>query len=67
MGFTPIGDDHDSDCMAPHGRGINCNCVPPATSWAPPNDVDVLRKETWDDRVALAKKWESERSHGRGR
>lgn len=65
MGFTPKGSAHDNDCPAPHMRGIRCNCVPPATVWSAPNDVDVHRKETWEDRLALARRWTSEQSHGR--
>jgi hypothetical protein len=65
MGFQPVGDDHDADCVAPHARGIRCGCVPPATSWGQPRDVDEFRKETWEDRVALANQWSREGSHGR--
>lgn len=50
MGFTPGGDDHQWDCGYRFDPGINCNCYPPATVWSQPHDVDVLRKETLEDR-----------------
>lgn len=65
MGFVPMGSSHDDDCDSRFGGGIRCNCVPPATTWHGPTDVDVHRKETWDDRLALAHKWSREGSHGR--
>lgn len=66
MGFSPIGSDHDGDCIRyTHGPGFICICVPPATTWSQPRDVDEYRKETWDDRKALAEKWSREGSHGR--
>jgi hypothetical protein len=65
MGFTPMGDDHDYDCIGGPGSGFRCNCVPPATVWNGPSDVDVFRKETWEDRLALSHKWTAEKSHGR--
>lgn len=68
MGFRPMGDDHDHDCVRrTHGSGFRCNCVPPATTWGQPRDVDVFRKETWDERLALVRKWSREGSHGRER
>lgn len=67
MGFTAMGDDHDDDCVGRPGSGFVCNCVPPATWWNAPNDVDVYRKETWDDRVELANEWERKGTHGRRR
>lgn len=50
MGFQPIGSDHQWDCAHQFDPGIRCNCYPPATVWAQPHDVDVLRKETLEDR-----------------
>lgn len=54
MGFTPTGDDHDSGCAKLVNRGYICNCVPPATWWMQPSDVDVLRHETYEERRAKA-------------
>lgn len=67
MGFTAMGDDHDTDCVGRPGSGFVCNCVPPATWWTAPNDVDVHRKETWEDRLALANEWTRTGTHGRKR
>ena len=66
MGFSPMGSRHQDDCTRyTHGPGFICICVPPATVWTQPHDVDVFRKETWEDRKALADKWSREGSHGR--
>ena len=66
MGFSPTGADHQDDCLHyTHGPGLICICVPPATLWGQPSDVDVFRKETWEDRKALAQQWAREGSHGR--
>ncbi len=66
MGFSPMGSDHQDDCPRyTHGSGFRCCCVPTATVWSQPSDVDVYRKETWDDRLALAKQWSRDGSHGR--
>lgn len=66
MGFSPMGADHQDDCIRyTHGSGFRCGCVPPSTSWSQPGDVDVFRRETWEDRKALAEKWSREGSHGR--
>jgi hypothetical protein len=66
MGFTPMGSDHQDDCIRyTHGRGFRCNCVPPATVWNQPHDVNVYRKQTWEDRKALAHQWSREGTHGR--
>lgn len=66
MGFSPLGSAHDDSCIRyTHGPGFICICVPPATVWSQPDDVDKARKETWDDRRALADKWSREGSHGR--
>lgn len=65
MGFTPIGSAHQPDCMRLYDRGIRCDCVPPATVWGQPSDVAAHRKETWEDRVELARAWSREGSHGR--
>ena len=66
MGFRPLGADHQDDCIRyTHGAGFVCGCVPPATVWGQPRDVDVFRKETWEDRRALTHKWSREGSHGR--
>lgn len=66
MGFRPTGSDHQDDCPRyTHGTGFRCCCVPPATSWSQPSDVNVYRKETWDDRLARARQWSREGSHGR--
>lgn len=66
MGFSPTGADHQDDCVRyTHGPGFICICVPPATMWSQPDDVDRARKETWEDRKALAEKWSREGSHGR--
>lgn len=54
MGFTPMKELHQPDCpMQIGGRGFRCNCVPDPTYWSPPQDVCVLRHETWDERLAL--------------
>lgn len=50
MGFTPIGSDHTDSCPYAIDSGLVCNCVPPSTMWAQPNDVDELRGETWEQR-----------------
>lgn len=66
MGFRPTGNAHQDDCPRwTHGAGFRCGCVPPATLWSQPRDVDVYRKETWNDRLALAEQWSREGSHGR--
>lgn len=61
MGFTPMRDPHDYSCpqaMADDGEeeeeetGYLCQCVPPATRWSQPQDVDELRGETWEQRAA---------------
>lgn len=67
MGFIATGDDHDGECIGRPGSGYVCNCVPPATWWHAPNDVDVYRKETWEDRLALANEWTRKGTHGRKR
>lgn len=50
MGFQPIGSDHTADCPYAVDPGLICQCVPPATQWAQPRDVDELRGETWEQR-----------------
>lgn len=66
MGFTPMGDDHDDDCdRRKYGPGIRCNCVPPATWWNQPKDVDEFRRETWEHRLEKARQWSREGTHGR--
>ncbi|MER5754375.1 hypothetical protein [Streptomyces sp. NPDC002088] len=66
MGFKPVGGDHDDDCVRrTHGSGFRCICVPPATMWSQPRDVEAYRKETWEDRRALAQQWSREGTHGR--
>lgn len=60
MGFTPMRDTHTSDCPAGMSWGYVCNCVPDATMWAQPADVDAFRHETWDERLAAAKKRHAE-------
>lgn len=74
MGFSPVGGDHDATCSAmgdfddeDEPSGLRCNCVPPATSWSQPGDVDEHRHETWNERRALAFQWEREGSHGRSK
>lgn len=56
MGFTPLGSDHQPDCPYALDPGLRCNCVPPATVWAQPHDVDVLRGETWEQRKAAPRR-----------
>jgi hypothetical protein len=66
MGFSPTGSDHQDDCIRyTHGTGFRCGCVPPATWWNSPKDVQEFRKETWDDQLAKAKQWSREGTHGR--
>lgn len=50
MGFQPTGSDHQWDCGYQFDPGIRCNCIPPATVWSQPCDVDVLRGETMEQR-----------------
>lgn len=50
MGFRPGGSDHQWDCGYQFDPGIRCNCVPPATTWSQPADVDVYLGETWEER-----------------
>jgi hypothetical protein len=50
MGFNPVGSDHTAECPYVLDSGYVCNCVPPATMWAQPKDVDELRGETWEQR-----------------
>lgn len=45
MGFTPLGESHQPDCPYAHDAGLRCNCIPPATVWGQPRDVDELRHE----------------------
>lgn len=57
MGFTPFRDSHQPECPKVWDRGLICNCVPPTTVWGPPTDVQVLRKETWEDRLQQVRRW----------
>jgi hypothetical protein len=50
MGFTPTGSSHQPDCPYTIDAGNKCNCVPPATMWAQPRDVDAHRGETYEER-----------------
>jgi hypothetical protein len=54
MGFSPVAADHDGDCPAPHVPQTPCQCVPPATVWAQPGDVDELLGQTLQQRLAKA-------------
>lgn len=54
LGMSLVWDPHDLDCAAPHIRGIQCNCVPPASMWRHPKDVEVFLGETWEERLAKA-------------
>lgn len=55
MGFSPQHDAHTLDCPAAMDGGNRCNCVPDATVWVQPADVDEFRHETWAERLAYAK------------
>lgn len=56
MGFTPTFDEHNADCPARMDpEGFICICVPSATFWVQPKDVDEFRHETWGERVAARK------------
>lgn len=55
MGFIPMGDPHTRDCPTNYGTGFICTCVPDATVWAQPADVDAFRGETWEQRLAQSK------------
>jgi hypothetical protein len=59
LGMSRVGDNHQPDCGPPAETGIRCNCVPPASSWSHPEDVEVFLKETWEDRLERAKKREA--------
>lgn len=54
MGFSPMGSDHTRDCPYVWDSGLRCNCVPEATVWTQPCDVDALRGETYEERRELA-------------
>jgi hypothetical protein len=62
MGFSPIREDRHPDCPHSGSAGYPCSCVPDATVWSQPPDVDFLRHETWEERFARAQK----RSSGQG-
>jgi hypothetical protein len=57
MGFVAFRDPHQPECPIVWDSGLLCNCVPPTTTWGPPPDVQVLRKETWEDRTRQARAW----------
>lgn len=52
MGFTPMGSDHTYDCPHPWDSGLVCNCVGDPTVWNGPLDVQEMRGETWEQRLA---------------
>lgn len=54
LGMSRVGDSHDADCSAPHMGGIACQCVPPASTWQHPKDVEVFLGETWEERLKRA-------------
>jgi hypothetical protein len=54
MGFSPVGSDHTDDCPHNFDSGLICQCVPPATMWSQPSDVDEARGETWEQRRECA-------------
>jgi hypothetical protein len=62
MDFTPIRDDHHPDCPHSDGAGYRCRCVPAATVWSQPPEVDFLRHETREERFVSAQKKRS--GHG---
>jgi hypothetical protein len=54
LGMHRMSDSHQPDC--PVGNGGRCNCVPPESMWTHPQDVEVYLEETWEQRLAYAKK-----------
>lgn len=54
LGMSRVGDNHTYDCPGGPTTGLVCNCVPPASMWTHPKDVEVHLKETWKDLLALA-------------
>lgn len=54
MGFTAMASDHGWDCPHQMGAGLVCQCVPPATVWNQPADVNTFRGETWKLRLERA-------------
>lgn len=55
MGFKPVGSAHAADCPAMLDSGNRHNCVPPATMWSAPRDVQEERGETWEQRLQRAR------------
>lgn len=52
MGFIPMGAAHTYDCpLTIGGSGFRCNCAGEPTGWVGPRDVQVMRGETWEQRV----------------
>lgn len=60
MGFSPQHYAHTPDCPAAMDGGNRCNCVPDATVWVQPADVDKFRHETWHERLAKSRARSSE-------
>lgn len=56
MGFIPTWDPHTRDCPTNFGPGNRCSCVPDATLWAAPSDVAEYMHETWEERLAAARR-----------
>lgn len=63
LGMRRVGDNHDPDCT---GRNTSAphNCVPPASTWGHPKDVEAYLREAWEDRLAAVTEQDQ---HRRGR
>lgn len=54
LGMSCVGENHQPDCLQFYGG--YCNCIPPASMWTHPKDVEVFLKETYDDLYAEAQR-----------
>jgi hypothetical protein len=65
--WVRVGDTHHPDCIArptwgdsegdeeDPAWGLNCNCVPDASTWCAPDYVYKFLGEDWDSRLAKAR------------
>jgi hypothetical protein len=54
LGMLRVGDSHQPEC--PVSNSMDCNCVPPESTWTHPEDVEVYLEDTWEQRLAYAEK-----------